>query len=279
MDDGPQMLAEALPLGEGVRLLATNEDGLVALEKPAGLMSHPNSEADRERSLLRAEYDAEAEAYVWETERGAGKAWLLHRLDSPTSGVILLALSEALNRKLKEQFAAHRVQKTYLALVRGVPSVPAGNWTDTLKKTLKNGKRVVQGGLRVRAKARYQLVKHPTGGFPVSLLKLMPVTGRTHQLRIQCKQHGLPIVGDRTYGSFSFNREVKQETGERGMMLHSAEIRLRYAYCGNHREFEVASPMPERFSTVLRFRPGLNHGASAARRPARSRLAGRRFRR
>jgi 23S rRNA-/tRNA-specific pseudouridylate synthase len=91
----------------------------------------------------------------------------------------------------------------------------------------------------------------------------MPVTGRTHQLRVQCSKHGHPIVGDRTYGKFSFNREIKTETGVKRLLLHSTETTLRYAYRGKAREFRAESPMPDAFNTVLRFRPGLTHGLGA----------------
>ena len=86
------------------------------------------------------------------------------------------------------------------------------------------------------AKARYQTVKSPIGGFPITLIKLLPVTGRTHQLRVQCKTHGLPIVGDRTYGSFSFNKEVAMRTEKKRMMLHSGETVVNYNFKGKVRQ-------------------------------------------
>lgn len=272
-----RLTANALPLNEGVGLLAENGDGLVALEKPAGLLSHPNNSEDNLRALLAVDYDLDGECYHWtDASGGQRKAWLLNRLDSPTSGVILLGLNEGISELIKEAFATHHVNKVYYALVRGTPSQPAGAWTDKLSKDAKNGKRVIKQARVVLAKSRYQTIKSPTGGFPVTLLKLQPVTGRTHQLRIQCKKHGLPIVGDRTYGSFSFNREVSECTGVKRLFLHSAETLVRYRYHGQVREFSAQSELPEAFQAVLRYRPGLNSGS--APKNGRSVLRERRFR-
>lgn len=254
---------ESLPTGDDVRLLRHNGDGLVALEKPAGLLSHPNSKKDIPKSLLKASYDLDAEAYSWDEDGERKRAWLVNRLDSATSGVILLALDAELARVVKEQFSSHRVNKTYYAVVRHSPSQSGGTWQDTLKKDVYRGSRLFKGGQKIPAKTRYQLLTSPKGGFPVSLLKLMPVTGRTHQLRVQCSKHGHPIVGDRSYGKFSFNREVRAETGVKRLLLHSAETSLRYAFRGQAREFRAESPIPESFNTVMRFRPGVTHGMGA----------------
>lgn len=241
-------------------MITSNQDGLVALDKPVGVMSHPNKREDRKRSLLNAHYDYDAEVFIWKVGDVEHRAWLINRLDSPTSGVILVALNGEINTTIKQMFSTNKVSKVYYALVKHTPRVPAGAWNDTLKKDVYRGKNLIKGGQRIPAKTRYQMLKAPTGGFPVALLKLMPLTGRTHQLRVQCKKHRHPIVGDRTYGSFSFNREVVAETGQKRMMLHSGETTMRYAFKGQLRDFHAESELPEAFSAVMRFRPGLNVG-------------------
>ncbi|WPJ96063.1 RluA family pseudouridine synthase [Coraliomargarita algicola] len=263
---------DQLPLNGAVNLLAHNEDGLVALEKPTGLMSHPNGPEDNERSLLTADYDLKEECYSWTDATGEiRRAWLINRLDSPTSGVILLGLNPEITAVIKKEFSTHRVTKIYYALVRGRPQVPSGSWSDKLKKVAKNG----NCAQIVPAKTRYQVIKSPTGGFPVSLLKLLPLTGRTHQLRVQCNKHGLPIVGDRTYGNFGFNKEVAIKVETRRMMLHSAETIVRYCYKGQLRELTAKSELPEDFKAVMSYRPGLNmHRPKGTRSQV---LAGRRF--
>ena len=250
---------EQLPLNRRVNLLAHNSDGLVALEKPTGAMSHPNKPEDIKKSLLKAEYDYDEECYTWkDSEDKEHKAWLINRLDSPTSGVILLGLNPEISQAIKLKFASHKVTKIYYAIVRGKPSKPTGIWEDKLKKDVINGGRVLKKMRIVSAKTRYQTVKSPTGGFPVTMIKLFPLTGRTHQLRVQCKKHGLPIVGDRTYGSFSFNREVKTLTQEKRMMLHSAETVVNYTFKGKQCEFTAKSEIPDAFYSVLHYRPRMN---------------------
>ena len=152
-----------LPLNRGVHLLSHNEDGLVALEKPAGALSHPNAEGESRRSLLMSDYDLKEECYQWIDGAGkARRAWLINRLDSPTSGVILLGLNQGISQTIKKEFATHRVTKIYYALVRGAPKAPAGAWADNLKKDVRRGNRLAKQGLIVPVKARYQIIKSPT---------------------------------------------------------------------------------------------------------------------
>ncbi len=249
-----------LPLNEGVRVLQSNGDGLVAIDKPTGVLSHPNTDKDIGRSVLRAGYDYEGEYFFWKDNDGVEcRVWLINRLDSPTSGVMLLALNPSINETVKQLFATHRVSKIYYALVRKVPPAAAGLWSDTLSKNLVNGKRVIKAGTRVSAKTKFQVLTKPTGGFPISLLRLTPITGRTHQLRVQCKKHEHPIVGDQTYGHFGFNKEILLRTGHKRMMLHSGETELKYAYEGKVRIFSAKSELPEPFHDVLRYRPGISN--------------------
>ena len=276
MVDFEDTLIDHLPLNRGVNLLSHNEDGLVALEKPAGALSHPSAEGESRRSLLMSDYDLKEECYRWID--GASKtrrAWLINRLDSPTSGVILLGLNQGISQTIKKEFATHRATKIYYALVRGVPKAPAGVWADNLKKDVRRGNRLIKHGQIVPVKSRYQTVKSPTGGFPITLMKLMPVTGRTHQLRVQCEKHNLPIIGDRTYGSFSFNKEVAMRTQKKRMMLHSSETIVNYSFKGQVRQFKATSELPEDFQSVLNYRPGLDRTQLKQKRSAP--LAGRRF--
>ena len=120
MEDIEHTPIDQLPLNRAVHLLSHNEDGLVALEKPAGALSHPNAKGESRRSLLTADYDLKEECYQWIDGDGkTRRAWLINRLDSPTSGVILLGLNQEISQTIKKEFATHRVTKIYYALVRG----------------------------------------------------------------------------------------------------------------------------------------------------------------
>ena len=252
MHFNPLTQIDDLPLGPEVKVLAANEHGLVALEKPAGLMSHPNKQGEHARCLLKADYDYDNEVYRWNAGDGVQRAWLLNRLDSPTSGVILLALDEEIIPTIRQLFAAHKVQKTYYAVVKQTPAPKVGCWKDALRREAYRKARVVKTEPERFAQTDYQVMDQSKGAFPIALLRLMPVTGRTHQLRIQCQQHNHPIIGDRTYGDFSFNRRVVKASGEKRMLLHAAETVLRYTFNGREHRFEARSELPEAFLRVMR---------------------------
>jgi 23S rRNA-/tRNA-specific pseudouridylate synthase len=245
-----------LPLGMGVQVLASNRHGLVALEKPAGVLSHPNRKGSHERCLLVANYDYDKEVYVWKADGVFHRAWLLNRLDSPTSGVLMLALDETIVPIMRDLFAKHKVRKTYYALVKHTPPSTAGCWKDVLKQDAYQNARVSKSETKRFAQTYYQLVSRSEGDIPVSLIKLMPVTGRTHQLRIQCNYHRHPIVGDRTHGDFAFNRRVFTATGEKRMMLHSAEIVFSYLLHGKKHDFHAESFLPETFTKLANPKSG-----------------------
>ena len=106
-----------LPLGREVGVLIRDANGLAGFSKPAGLLSLPNTPAEQGRSLLNAHYRADEECYEW----AGGKLWLLNRLDSATSGVILVADNAALAAVIRDHFKRKQVHKLYQALVFGAP--------------------------------------------------------------------------------------------------------------------------------------------------------------
>ena len=266
-----------LPLGSGVHILNSSKEGLIALYKPIGVLSHPNISDETNRSLLYADYDYDDEVYVYTNEGKKRHVWLINRLDSPTSGIILVAVNSEVAKLVKLEFANHKVAKTYYALVKHRMKAMKGNWSDQISKRI-HSKRINRPNL-ITAKTRYQVIKISHGGFPITLLKLSPLTGRTHQLRVQCQLHGHPIVGDRTYGSFSFNREVAEQTGKRRLMLHCAETKVSYFQNGKVVNFKAKAVLPEDFQDVLRFRPGMTRKHDEINQKSlKGKLAGRRFR-
>lgn len=242
-----------LPLGRGVEVLASDVNGLAALNKPAGVLSHPNEARDRARSLLVAGYDAAAECFEW-TDEGAervGRLWLLNRLDSATSGVILVASDEALAREIRTQFKRKRVTKIYQALVFGKPMRAAEVWRDLLAVQKGGGRIRTSAAGNVPAECQMKRVTTRTGADVLSLLQLEPRTGRSHQLRVQCAKRRLPIVGDQTYGDFGHNRAFAKRTGEKRMFLHSMETRFSYEWKGRTFEFAARAELPEEFRAAL----------------------------
>lgn len=234
------------PLHERCRVLASDPCGLTAVEKPAGLLSHPNRKEDRNRSLLRAPYDAGEEAYAG----GGGRWYLLHRLDAPTSGVVLLAEDAELAAAVRRLFADHVVKKHYVALVKGFQRTNRETWRDHLAVRRQGGRLrtvVRRGAPNAVTEARVR--QHRRGTPAMTLLDLFPRTGRTHQLRVQCAHRHLPIVGDATYGDFAFNRGFKQRTGHTRLFLHSHRIEVPLVWKGTELAFRAESPLPPEFAS------------------------------
>jgi hypothetical protein len=125
-----------IPFASGVKILAHHPEGLFAVEKPAGVLAHPNSSDKKEKEtvLITGNYSMEEEAFhIRDGKGGIKKVFLLNRLDSPTSGVLLLSTNEALAEAVKVLFAESKVSKKYVAIVkgRGLRS-PRGTWQDSL---------------------------------------------------------------------------------------------------------------------------------------------------
>lgn len=238
-----------VPLGAGVTRVALDPNGLAALDKPEGVLSHPNTARDVPRSLVRASYDAAEECFVWAGPGGRpARLWLINRLDSATSGLILAATSGELAREVRAQFQRRQVRKTYQALVFGRPRQPEETWRDRLEVRKEGGRiRTAAGAGSLPAESRMVLRRADAGPPRTALLRLEPQTGRSHQLRVQCAKRGLPIVGDRTYGDFAANKAYARAGGPKRMFLHSLAVVFEYDFGGRTQEFAAVAPLPPEF--------------------------------
>ncbi|MEI7602776.1 MAG: RluA family pseudouridine synthase [Opitutae bacterium] len=247
-----------IPFASGVKILEIHPAGLFAVEKPAGVLAHPNSSEKKEKEtvLIDSNYSMAEEAFhIRDGKGGVKKIYLLNRLDSPTSGVLLLCLDEKLADAVKELFAESKVSKKYAAIVkgRGLRS-PRGTWQDSLVKSSGPG-----GSVRSSAKSNggsqaitvYQWVRAAQNNLPLSLLQLEPRTGRTHQLRVQTAEHGHPILGDRTYGDFDFNKTTGTARGLKRLFLHAQSTELSLDWQGEKFHFKAESPLPKEFLAAL----------------------------
>ncbi|HEY3754724.1 MAG TPA: RNA pseudouridine synthase [Opitutaceae bacterium] len=240
---------DALPLGPGVAVISRDENGLAALNKPAGVLSIPNGPSDEARSLIRGRYVERGEYFEWE----GGKLWLLNRLDSVTSGVILAAASAELAEVIRTQFKKREVEKTYQALVFGRPANRNEVWKDRIAVN-KGGGKIRAGEGNIPAESAMKLVRtwSQNRGLPnLALLQLEPHTGRSHQLRVQCARRRLPIVGDQTYGDFAMNRLFAKTTKTKRLMLHSLSTRVEYEFAGKTWQFRAEAALPAEFELAI----------------------------
>jgi len=169
--------------------------------------------------------EQEVRAHLRPDEPAAPYLGIVHRLDTPVSGVLLWAKTQKAARRLATQFERRHVEKEYWAVVEGngIMTEPEGRWADWLTRPDSTGAvcSVEQGTAGSRpASTRYQL--RAVGRVPEGCLwlALFPETGRTHQLRIQSARRGWPILGDSAYGS-------RRPFGP-GIALHARRLLVRH---------------------------------------------------
>ena len=219
---------------------------LLVVDKPHGVLSHPNSAGGRQRAAFEGAYDLKRKCF----RSAAGTVWLVHRLDQDTSGVLIGALDEKTADQCRAAFERDEVRKTYLALVSGSPP-PEGTWRDCLETSRGAGRvrTVVRHGGRPNAELRFRIVEQSREA-RLAWLEIDLITGRTHQIRVQAAARRLPLAGDDVYGDFDLNRRLKKTHGIRRLCLHAHRIELPHPASG--RALRIESPLPADLSG-LRF--------------------------
>jgi 23S rRNA pseudouridine1911/1915/1917 synthase len=206
----------------------------LVVNKPAGVLSQAAAFGDPclvswAGDYLKARYHKPGRVYIG----------LVHRLDRPTSGAVVLARTSKAAGRLSSQFRSGKVAKTYWAIVEGQPEPPEGQWDDILQKNRRlNRVRLVADPSRYGQVSRvnYRVVKCGGG---LCKLELHPATGRSHQLRAQLAGRGLPILGDRKYGA---EQLLMGEDGHRRIALHARE--LTFAHPTREELISVVAPVP-----------------------------------
>lgn len=226
------------------------DDTLWILDKPAGILSHPNPPSARaSNALIRGTYDFERELYRVEVpDERQRQVHMVHRLDQETSGLIICTFAPEAAALLKEALYHGELEKEYRALVIGTPTAKRGRWQDCLRKISGRGNvtvKVVRGP--PNATTHFEVIDR--FGDELALLSLRPETGRTHQLRVQSSSSGFPIAGDERYGDFAANRFLAAEIGLRHMFLHAFRVRFRHPRSGHLLRFEA--PFTSRLAVPL----------------------------
>jgi 23S rRNA pseudouridine1911/1915/1917 synthase len=234
----PSPLApEPIPL----RVLYEDED-LVVVDKPAGLVVHPapgHSGGTLVNALLHHCRDLSGVG-------GVLRPGIVHRLDRGTSGALVAAKHDAAHRALARQFHDHAAEREYWAVVRGLPAADAGRVDHPLGRHPRDRKRrsvAARGSLR-EARTAWWVVRR----FPKSqrtLLAVRPETGRTHQIRVHLASAGLPVVGDPVYG-----RAGRDAAGGLGRpALHAVRLGFAHPRTGVWLRFEA--PLPADLEELL----------------------------
>ena len=213
---------------------------LIAVNKPAGLLVHRSAlERHASETVLQTLY----------TQTGL-KGYPAHRLDRPTSGVLLLALDPETARLLGALIAQQRLTKTYHAIVRGwlhdtgEIDYPLAYLPDKIADRNRQQEKLPQAALtRYRCLARSELPfasdgRHPTSRY--SLAELQPLQGRKHQLRRHLKHIFHPIIGDTTHGDNRQNRTLGEKLGALRLMLHASRLQLPHPHTGASLDLHAA---------------------------------------
>jgi len=210
------------------------DNHLLVVDKPGGLPVVPD--ASRDESLLDA-----ARAWIRRVKGKPGEAWVgvVHRLDRPVSGVLVLARTSKAAARLSAQFAAGTVEKLYLGVSRERPRGDEGLLVQWLvKDAARNTARPVaegEPGAR-RAETRWRVLAEAGRGTGRRvLLALVPATGRPHQLRVAAASLGAPLVGDLRYGA-------REALPDRSVALHAARLVLAHPTRGETLEFRARPP-------------------------------------
>jgi 23S rRNA pseudouridine955/2504/2580 synthase len=229
------------PLDDFRASILYEDEHLLACNKPAGLAVHPGS------GIEGATLVDLARAYVGPTPEGEFAPSPGHRLDRDTSGVVLVAKTRRCMVRFAEMFAAGDVKKSYLALVKGQLTPPDGTIDLPLVEHQQTRRsREVRGVNLQEAVTHYRTV---ASNGVVSLLECRIETGRTHQIRRHLGAAGHPIVGDRRYGDFPFNRQLKTQAGLKRMFLHAQTLELAHPLTG--KPLSLAAPLPPELADAL----------------------------
>ena len=208
------------------------DDQIIVLDKPAGLVVHP---APSHRGPTLA---------GWLGERGGGgepdRRGIVHRLDKDTSGLMVVARTEAAHGELSRQIKAREVEREYVALVEG----SLGSRTGTIDAPLgrdrrRRTRRAVRGAGEREARTHFEVIE----ALPAdTLVRARLETGRTHQIRVHFAAIGHPIAGDPEYGTAGRHGLERQ-------FLHARRLALRHPADGRELSFE--SPLPRDLADAL----------------------------
>ncbi len=222
------------------------DEGLLIINKPAGVLSHPNHEGKSSGCAFEGFYDFKERCFA----SPAGPIWLIHRLDQETSGILLGAKNQKSADLCLAAFEKKEVEKYYFALVGRRPMPLHGKWRDTLtERHTGNSVRVsVKRSGPPNAILDYW-VKDFFKKIDLSLLEIRLITGKTHQIRVQSAYHGSPVAGDRIYGNFGLNKALRQNLGLRRLFLHAWKLTLPHPSTG--KLLEIRAPLPEELEVCL----------------------------
>lgn len=219
-----------------VEIIYEDKD-IIVVNKPKGMVVHPangNPDGTLVNSLMSICKDSLSGI------GGEIRPGIVHRLDKDTSGVIVVAKNDKAHINLSEQIKNHKVEKTYIALVKGVVKANEATIDMPIGRSTKDRKKMAVTKTGKNAITHFKVIKRFHN---YTLLEVKIETGRTHQIRVHLSQIGYPIVGDTTYSN------GKNEWGIKGQCLHAKSLKFKHPITG--KEMFLEAKMPEYFEEVI----------------------------
>ncbi len=236
----------ATPQAQNIPLAVLFEDAdLIVVDKPAGMAAHP-APGSPDRTLVNALLH-----HCAGTLSGIGgvmRPGIVHRLDKNTSGVMVAAKSDAAHQGLSALFAAHDIERTYLALTRGAPDPSRGTIASQLARSNSDRKKMAvvrQGGREAITHYRVERAFGPPLKPLAARVLCRLETGRTHQIRVHLASKGSPCLGDPVYGSgppAQIVRDAMVRAGLTRQALHAAILGFVHPVTGEPLRFESSPP-------------------------------------
>ena len=223
------------------------DEHLLVIDKPAGLVVHPAA-GNRDGTLVNAllHHCAGKLSGIG----GVARPGIVHRIDKDTSGLLVVAKTDVAHEGLAKQFAAHSIDRRYLAIVSGFPKESEGTIDAPLARSSVNRKKIaiVEGNRGKRAVTRWKRLKVLKDA---ALAECRLETGRTHQVRVHMASIGHPLLGDPVYGrSGKTHGKLMKELGFHRQALHAAELGFTHPVTKQWLSF--SSPMPADMQELLK---------------------------
>ncbi len=218
------------------------DDHMIVIDKPAGLVVHP-APGHLSGTLVNALLH---HCPALEGIGGVARPGIVHRLDQDTSGLMVVAKTEAAMRTLTKEFSSHaNIRKTYLALVHGTPVPAEGRIENMIGRCPWDRKKMAI----VERNGKVAVTNYRTlSAGRISLVECVIETGRTHQIRVHMASLGCPIAGDALYGRPGWDRQLQPVPARQ--MLHAWKLELKHPVTRAQLAFEA--PIPSDFSPWLR---------------------------